>query len=209
MIIKQKKYRKILKVGCNQEGIGKAVKIINQGGIIIFPTDTVYGIGCNPYNKESVNKIYNIKSRNTSKPFPVLVYSKEIAEKIAFFDEFSKKIVEKFWPGPLTIILKLTDENLKKSLNVVDKIALRVPNHKCTLDLLKKCNFLVGTSANISGQISFTNPDECLKNMQNYDIFVDGGTITSKGESTIIEIENEKIKIIRKGSISQEEIFGL
>ncbi len=194
---------------CNLEGIKKAVEIINQGGVIIFPTDTVYGIGCNPYNKKSVEKIYDIKSRNISKPFPILAYSKEIAEKIAFFDEYSKKIVEQFWPGPLTIILKLTDENLKKSLNVVDKIAIRVPNHKCTLDILKKCNFLVGTSANISGQLSSTNPDECLKNMQNYDIFVDGGMITSKAESTIIEIENKKIKIIRKGSISKEEIFGL
>jgi L-threonylcarbamoyladenylate synthase len=196
-------------VDCNLEGIKKAVEIINQGGVIIFPTDTVYGIGCNPYNKKSVEKIYDIKSRNISKPFPILAYSKEIAEKIAFFDEYSKKIVEQFWPGPLTIILKLTDENLKKSLNVVDKIAIRVPNHKCTLDLLKKCNFLVGTSANISGQLSSTNPDECLKNMQNYDIFVDGGMITSKAESTIIEIENKKIKIIRKGSISKEEILGL
>ena len=209
MIIKQKIRERILKVNCNKEGIEKAAKIINQGGIAIFPTDTVYGIGCNPYNKESVKRIYEIKSREFSKPFPILAYSKKIVEKIAFFDEFSKKIAEKFWPGPLTIILKSFDENLKKSLNVTGKIAIRVPNHKCTLELLKKCNFLVGTSANISGQSSFTNPDECFKNIQNYDIFVDGGTITSKAESTIIEIENEKIKIIREGSLSQEEIFRL
>ena len=153
--------------------------------------------------------IYEIKSRNILKPFPVLVYSKDIAERLAFFDEFTKKIVERFWPGPLTIILKLTDKNLKISLNVADKIAIRVPNHRCTLELLKKCNFLVGTSANISGHSSFTNPDECIKNIQKYDIFVDGGVITSKAESTIIEIENEQIKIIREGSLSQEEIWGL
>jgi L-threonylcarbamoyladenylate synthase len=198
-----------LKVNCDKEGIEKASQIINQGGIAIFPTDTVYGIGCNPYNRDAVKKIYEIKSRDISKPFPVLVYSKEIAEKIAFFDEFTKKIVEKFWPGTLTIILKLTDAELKKSLNVTDKIAVRVPNHKCTLELLKKCNFLVGTSANISGQSSFTNPDECFKNIQKYDVFVDGGIITSKTESTIIEIENEKIKIIREGSLSYEEISEL
>ena len=209
MIIKQKRIEGILKVSCDKEGIEKASQIINQGGIAIFPTDTVYGIGCNPYNKDSVRKIYEIKSRNTSKPFPVLVYSKEIAEKIAFFDEFTKKIVEKFWPGTLTIILKLTDENLKRSLNVTDKIAIRVPDHKCTLELLKKCNFLVGTSANISGHSSFTNPDECFNNIQKYDIFVDGGIIASKAESTIIEIENKKIKIIREGSLSYEEILGL
>ncbi len=208
MIIKQKRIEWILKVNCDKEGIEKASQIINQGGIAIFPTDTVYGIGCNPYNKDSVRKIYEIKSRDISKPFPVLVYSKEIAEKIVFFDEFTKKIVEKFWPGTLTIILKLTDAKLKKSLNITDKIAVRVPDHKCTLELLKKCNFLVGTSANISGHSSFTNPDECFNNIQKYDIFVDGGMITSKTESTIIEIENEEIKIIREGSLSYEEISG-
>ncbi len=209
MVIKQKRIERMLKVTCNKEGIEKASKIINQGGIVVFPTDTVYGIGCDPYNKDSVRKIYEIKSRKISKPFPVLVYSKDIAERIAFFDEFTKKIVERFWPGPLTIILKLTDENLKESLNVTDKIAIRVPNHKCTLELLKKCNFLVGTSANISGHSSFTNPDECFNNFRKYDIFVDGGIITSKSESTIIEIENEEIKIIREGSLSHEEILGL
>ena len=199
----------MLKVNCDKEGIEKASQIINQGGIAVFPTDTVYGIGCNPYNKDSVRKIYEIKSRDILKPFPVLVYSKEIAEKIAFFDEFAKKIVKRFWPGPLTIILKLTDKNLKISLNVADKIAIRVPNHRCTLELLKKCNFLVGTSANISGHSSFTNPDECFNNIRKYDVFVDGGIITSKAESTIIEIENEEIKIIREGSLSYEEILGL
>jgi len=209
MIIKQKMIEYVLKVSCDKKGIENASQIINQGGIAIFPTDTVYGIGCNPYNKDSVKKIYEIKSRDISKPFPVLVYSKDIAEKIVFIDEFTKKIVERFWPGSLTIILKLTDENLKRSLNVTDKIAIRVPNHKCTLELLKKCNFLVGTSANISGQSSFTNPDECIKNIQNYDIFVDGGVIDSTAESTIIEIEDEKIKIIREGTLSYEEILGL
>ena len=209
MVIKQKRIEMLLKVTCDKEGIEKASQIINQGGIVVFPTDTVYGIGCDPYNKDSVRKIYEIKSRKISKPFPVLVYSKDIAERIAFFDEFTKKIVERFWPGPLTVILKLTDENLKESLNITDKIAIRVPNHKCTLELLKKCNFLVGTSANISGHSSFTNPDECFNNFRKYDVFVDGGIITSKSESTIIEIENEEIKIIREGSLSHEEILGL
>jgi len=198
-----------LKVNCDEGGIEKASQIINQGGIAVFPTDTVYGIGCNPYNKNSVRKIYEIKSRNILNPFPVLVYSKDIAKRIVFFDKIAEKIVERFWPGPLTIILKLTDENLKKSLNLTDKIAVRVPNHKCTLELLKKCNFLVGTSANISGHSSFTNPDECFKNIQKYDVFVDGGIISSKAESTIIEIENEEIKIIREGSLSHEEVLRL
>jgi len=207
MIIKEKNDDDVLKVSCNKEGIEKASEIISQGGIVIFPTDTVYGIGCNPYNKESVEKIYKIKSRDIMKSLPVLTYSIDTAEKIVEFDQFTKKIVKKFWPGPLTVILKVTDKKIKESLNLENKIAIRVPDHKCTLELLKKCNFLVGTSANISGDVSYTNPEECLKNLENYDIFVDGGIITSKGESTIIEIENEQIKIIREGSLTEDEIL--
>jgi L-threonylcarbamoyladenylate synthase len=111
MIIKQKIIDQTLKVNCDKEGIEKASQIINQGGIAIFPTDTVYGIGCDPYNKKSVEKIYEIKSRDIKKLVPVLAHSKETAAKICHIDEFTEKIVEKFWPGPLTIILKLIDEN--------------------------------------------------------------------------------------------------
>ena len=207
MIIKEKKDDNVLKVNCNKEGIEKASEIINDGGIVIFPTDTVYGIGCNPYNKEAVEKIYKIKSRDIKKSVPVLTYSIETAKKIVEFDQFTEKIVEKFWPGPLTVILKVKDKKIKESLNLENKIAIRVPDHKCTLELLKKCNFLVGTSANISGNLPYTDPKECLKNLENYDIFVDGGIITSKGESTIIEIENEQIKIIREGSLTEDEIL--
>ena len=195
-----------MKVNCNDEGIIKSVEIIENGGVIIFPTDTVYGIGCNPYDANAVKKIYEIKSREKIKSLPVLASSIEIVKQISIIDEFTEKIIKKYWPGPLTLILKLKDKNLKESLNLEDKIAVRIPNSVCTLKLLNKCNLLVGTSANVSGDSSFTDPQECMKNVKNYDIFVDGGTITSKGESTIIEIENEKIHVIREGALKKEDI---
>ena len=195
-----------MKVNCNDEGIRKSVKIIENSGVIIFPTDTVYGIGCNPYDTNAVKKIYEIKSREKIKSLPVLASSIEIVKQISIIDEFTEKIIKKYWPGPLTLILKLKDKNLKESLNLEDKIAVRIPNSVCTLKLLNKCNLLVGTSANVSGDSSFTDPQECMKNVKNYDIFVDGGTITSKGESTIIEIENEKIHVIREGALKKEDI---
>jgi L-threonylcarbamoyladenylate synthase len=195
-----------LKLDCNEEGIMKTSQIIKEGGIAIFPTDTVYGIGCNPYNVNSVKKIYKIKSRSEVKPLPVLVYSLDIVKQITSIDKFTEKIIKKYWPGPLTLILKLTDEKLKKSLNLENKIAVRIPDSKCTLKLLEKCGLLVGTSANISGNSSYTDPDECLKNIKNYDVFLNGGTITSKGESTIIEIQNDGIKIIREGALKMEDI---
>jgi len=196
-----------LKVNCNDEGIEKTFQVIKNGGIVIFPTDTVYGIGCNPYNANAVEKIYEIKSREKIKSLPVLAYSLDTVKEIARIDTFTEKIIKKYWPGPLTLILELTDEKLKKSLKLDNKIAVRIPDSKCTLKLLKKCGLLVGTSANISGNPSSTDPQECLKNIINYDVFLNGGTITSKGESTIIEIENEEIKIIRKGVLKKEEIM--
>jgi L-threonylcarbamoyladenylate synthase len=196
-----------LKVDCDKEGIEKTFQVIKKGGIVVFPTDTVYGIGCNPYNTNAVEKIYEIKSREKIKSLPVLAYSLDTVKEIARIDTFTEKIIKKYWPGPLTLILELTDKKLKKSLNLDNKIAVRIPDSKCTLKLLEKCGLLVGTSANISGSPPSTDPKECLKNITNYDVFLNGGTITSKGESTIIEIENEEIKIIRKGVLKKEEIM--
>ena len=195
-----------MKVDCDEKGIEKTWQVIKKGGITIFPTDTVYGIGCNPYNINAVKKIYEIKSRDKIKSLPVLAYSLDIVKEITCIDPFTEKIIKKYWPGPLTLILKLTDEKLKKSLKLENKIAVRIPDSKCTLKLLEKCGLLVGTSANISGDLSYTDPDECLKNIKNYDVFLNGGTITSKGESTIIEIENDEIKIIREGALKMEDI---
>jgi len=195
-----------MKMDCNEKGIEKTWQVIKKGGIAIFPTDTVYGIGCNPYNINAVKKIYEIKSREKIKSLPVLAYSLDIVKEITCIDSFTEKIIKKYWPGPLTLILKLTDKKLKKSLKLDKKIAVRIPDSKCTLKLLEKCGLLVGTSANISGNSAYTNPDECIKNIKNYDIFLNGGRITSKGESTIIEIENEKIKMIREGVLKIKDI---
>ena len=196
-----------MKVNCNEEGIKKTSQVIDEGGIVVFPTDTVYGIGCNPYNENAVKKIYKIKSRDKVKSLPVLAYSIDIVKKIVIMDEFTEKIVKKNWPGPLTLILEVTDQKLKKALNLQNKIAVRIPESKCTLKLLEKCELVVGTSANISGNSPFTDPDDCIKNIKNYDLFLNGGTITSRGESTIIEIEDEKIKIIREGALKIEDII--
>jgi L-threonylcarbamoyladenylate synthase len=199
---------KTLKVYCDSEGIKNAVRTIKNGGIVVFPTDTVYGVGCDPYNEDAVKSIYKIKKREPKKLFPILGYSEKDLSKIAFFDEKAIKIAKKFWPGQLTMVLKIKDEKLKRSLNVDKKIAVRVPNNHCILSILEKCRIIVGTSANQSGKQSFMNPNECMKQFSGYDLFVDGGVISSKGESTVMEIDND-ITILREGIISKKEIMNL
>ncbi len=196
----------MLKVSCDTKGIEIAVKTLQNGGVVVFPTDTVYGIGCDPYNVDAIKTIYKIKKRDDSKLFPVLGYSREELEKIVEFDDKSKKIAAKFWPGQVTLILKIKDEKIKKSLNLEEKIAVRIPKNRCIMYLLKNCKLLVGTSANISGTSSFKDPNECRNNITGYDVFMDDGIIQSSGESTVVEIDDE-INILREGVVSKELIL--
>ena len=204
MVIKPQTHHILLKVGCDEAGIAEAAKIIREGGIAVFPTDTVYGIGCDPYNAEAAKRVYRIKSRDMSKPFPVLVQSTDVARQIAEFDDMSERLAEKFWPGQLTILLKLKDQNLKEPLGLADRIALRVPDSDCMLRLLERCRCVIGTSANVSGQPAFADPEKGIGSVDGYDVFVDGGRIESAGESTIVEVADGRINIVREGHLSAE-----
>lgn len=191
---------------CDDTGIKAAHDIIQKGGIVVFPTDTVYGIGCDPRNQDAVNKIYKIKGREKIKHLPVLAYSKSDIENIVFFDEISRKIADKFWPGPVTLILKVKDKKIEETLGLKGKIAVRVPDNSCVLALLEKCRLLVGTSANFSGQSSFGDSKEIANKFSGYDALLDGGQITNSCESTIIEVVDNELKIVREGKIKLESL---
>jgi len=192
-------------VNCDPSGIRLAVTTIKNGGLVVFPTDTVYGLGCDPRNPKAVQFIFRIKKRK-SKHLPVLGYSKEEILKIAVFDDMSIKIANRFWPGQVTLVLKLKDDEIKKSMNLDDKIAVRVPNHPCTLSLLKECKLLVGTSANFSGLPAFSDSKKVLESFSGYDVFLDGGIISNTVESTIVEVVDGKLKILRQGNVTKKEL---
>ncbi len=118
----------------------------------------------------------------------------------------SIKIANRFWPGQVTLVLKLKDNEIKKSMGLDDKIAVRVPNHPCVLSLLKECRLLVGTSANFSGLPAFSDPKKVLASFSGYDVFLDGGTISNSAESTIVEVVDGKLKILRQGNVTKKEL---
>ncbi len=196
-------------VFCDQKGITAAFEAVRNGGIVVFPTDTVYGIGCDPFNEKAVKTIYTIKGRKGTKQLPVLGSSISDMSKIAVFDELSTRFASKFWPGPLTLILPVKEEKIAKSLGLDKKIAVRIPNHPCVLELLKKCKFLVGTSANPSGQRPAASVAEIIEKLEGYDILLDGGSIPNPVESTIVEVAGGRPRVVRKGKISKEEILAL
>lgn len=186
-----------------------ASNVVKKGGIVIFPTDTVYGIGCDPFNDKAVRRIYRIKGREDSKQLPVLGFSIYEISKIAIFDKLSERFAVRFWPGPLTLILDVKEEKIAKSLGLDKKIAVRVPSHPCISKLLKECKLLVGTSANLSGQLSAADSKEIIGKLEGYDILLDGGRISNPVESTIVEVSGNKFRMIREGKISEKELLAL
>ena len=193
-------------VTCEPSGIKLAATTIKNGGLVVFPTDTVYGLGCDPRNPKAVQSIFRIKKGNESKHLPVLGYSKEEISKIAVFDDISIKIANRFWPGQVTLVLKIKDDEIKNSMNLDDKIAVRVPDHPCALSLLKECKLLVGTSANFSGLPAFSDSKKVLESFSGYDVFLDGGVISNTVESTIVEVVGGKLKILRQGNVTKKEL---
>jgi L-threonylcarbamoyladenylate synthase len=195
-------------VNCDKNGINEIVNAYENGQIIVYPTDTVYGIGCDPFNKDSISKIYDLKKREGNKRFPILGFSKEELEKIVEFNIDAEKISEKFWPGQVTLLLPIRKEMAEK-INNNGKLAVRVPNNECVLAILEKCKLIIGTSANISGQESILDSNECKTKIPGIDVLVNGGKITSLGESTIIDFIDDQVKVIREGSISKDEIENI
>lgn len=182
--------------------------MIKKGGVIVYPTDTVYGIGGNPFLEDVVIRIKNIKQRE-EKAMPILISSLEKAKEIAYFNDLSLKIANTFWPGPLTIVLKTKVKFSPHLTGGRDSIGLRIPNHELALKIIEASGgALIGTSANISGRppaISIEDLDEKIRS--SVDLIIDGGKCYLGKPSTVIEVIDAKIKIIRIGAIGIDEFI--
>jgi len=198
----------VIKLSCNDENITIAADQIKKGKVVVYPTDTVYGIGCDPYNDSAVDMIFKIKGRMEGKPLPILCSSIKHAQRIAKLSEHAVKLAKQFWPGTLTLIAELIDHKISESVTAgTNTIGVRVPNHQCALQLIDKCGgILVGTSANKSGYNSAKSATEVLETLQGFDILLDGGSTPVGVESTVIDVSSANIAFIREGSIRRERI---
>lgn len=181
--------------------LNKAIEILKNGGVIIFPTDTVYGFLADAGNKKAVEKIFKIKKRPKTKPLAVFVKDIKMAKKLAEISAEQKKILKKYWPGKFTFVLKR-----KPDINFygMDKntIALRIPKYKLLNDLLEKINKpLVQTSVNISGK----PPMAKIIKIKNFfrpkagiSLVIDVGDLLKFKPSAIMDLTKNKIKFLRK-----------
>jgi L-threonylcarbamoyladenylate synthase len=187
----------------------KCASIVKHGGVVIFPTDTIYGIGCDPYNDAAVKRIFRIKGRDEKKPLPVLAYSAQDAEKLIALGRTGMALAKKYWPGALTIVAPITDNRISPMVTAGSmNLAARVPANRCVLLLLKHCKYLVGTSANLSGQKSLKSVKEVLgSGLAGFDALLDGGAVEKGVESTIVDVAGATPKVVREGAIKAEEIY--
>lgn len=189
--------------------IKEAANIIKKGGLVAFPTETVYGLGANGLDKKAVKKIFLVKGRPQDNP--LILHISEIKQMHSLVNEIpnnAKKLIKKFWPGPLTIILKKTKIVPGMVTCGLDAVAIRMPDNKIALELIKYAGVpIAAPSANISGRPSPTNAKHVAEDlMDNIDMLIDGGNTTIGIESTVIDLTQNPPVILRPGKITQKQI---
>jgi len=193
----------------SKENLVEAVEIISNGGVIIYPTETTYGIGCDAFNQTAVNKIYEIKARPKDKPVLVLVDSVAMARKYWQWNEYLEVLTDKYWPGALTIRALANEAGKKLAQGVVDVddiIAIRFSAHPVARKLVELLGRpLVSTSANIYGDKEIYDGKILQQTFSNRlakpDALVDCGVLPFNLPSTLIDVTGDELKILRQGEV--------
>ena len=190
-----------------KQDIEKVISDLNSGKVVAIKTDTVYGLVCDANN---VAKIYKIKRRDKKKPLAIFIKNIDEVKKYVLNSELSTELVnimEKYWPGPLTIIFKKRNNVFEHLTEGTNTIGIRIPNDEFLLDILNKVDFpLAQTSCNISGENEYKDALEIENKLGNeIDLIIDGGEISNSKASTIIMTYNNNIEVIREGTIKINE----
>ena len=186
-----------------------AADVIKQGGLVLFPTETVYGIGANGLNEKSVKKIFEAKGRESDNPLILHVCDFEMVKGIVKdISELEYKLMDAFWPGPFTIILKKKDIVPNVVTGGLDTVAVRMPSNRIANSLIKCANTpIAAPSANISGRPSGTALEDILEELgTKMDCIIDGGKCEVGIESTVVKVEDGIVRILRPGKITKEQI---
>ena len=190
--------------------LSKALKALNEGRIVVYPTDTLYAMGSDVFNELAVKNIFKIKKRPFNIPIPIAVSNIDDIENIAYLNDNARKLIDYFLPGGLTIILnkkKCIPDIVTSNLN---KIAIRIPKNDVALELLSNSGPLTVTSANVHGLKTPENIEDIKMHLNdsNIAIYMDYGNLFGK-PSTIVDVSSNSLKIIREGIISKKEISAV
>ncbi len=186
-----------------------AVDIIKKGGVIAYPTETVYGLGANIYNMTAVNRIYTLKGREQQKALIVIVDSIErLKDLVTHVSEPAFLLINHFWPGPLTMVFSARESVPKFITGGGKTIAIRIPNNPICLELIKASEVpLTSTSANLAGGKNPTTAREVAETFGTpLDLIIDGGPSPSNISSTVLDVTQKEVHLVRQGAITIEMI---
>ena len=184
----------------DKKKIAIAAKVVREGGLVVFPTETVYGIAANLLDGKAVERLYRVKARPEGKPFTVHISDlKMIRDMGCVITGTAEKLMAEFWPGPLTIILKS---------HKGEKIGFRMPADKTALELIRASGVpVVAPSANLSGRSAPTTAEEAMADLEGkIDIVIDGGRTEVGLESTVVDLTVNPFKVLRAGAIKEDEL---
>jgi L-threonylcarbamoyladenylate synthase len=194
------------------EEITGAVAALRRGAVIVFPTETLYGLGADALNSTAVEQVFQLKGRDPSNPIPVLVADQEmLLTLVTDIPKTAKALMNHFWPGPLTLVLPARRGIPRRLVNSTGGIGVRVSSQPIATQLVLALGRPVtATSANPSGKEPARNIAEAKKYFAGrIEIFVDGGALTAKTGSTVIEVIENSVTIIRKGQINSSELRNI
>jgi L-threonylcarbamoyladenylate synthase len=192
----------------NNEVIKAAAFLLREGGVVVYPTETVYGLGCIPSDPDAAQRICEIKQR-ADKPLPLICSDIEAVKKIVKMNTAAEKLAAKFWPGPLTMVLPAKVKYNKWVTHGATTLGLRVTEHPVAQKLAKYAGgVIVSTSANISGDEPAKSAKEAREIFGNkVDIIIDGGSSPRSESSTVVDLSGDEVRLLRKGPISGDQIM--
>lgn len=194
-----------------ENSVTQAAQMILNRGVIVYPTETVYGLGANALDSKAVERVYQVKSRPKSNPILVLIPGLDVMDELVLgVPEVAVSLMTKFWPGPLTIVFKASPIVSPILTARSGKIGLRLSSDEFCRELLSICRIpITSTSANLSGDPSPNSIGVISKRVLNsVDLIVDAGELATKVPSTVVDVTHGKVELLREGAIEFKEILG-
>jgi L-threonylcarbamoyladenylate synthase len=195
-------------VGITVDTIKEAAKLVLAGRLVAYPTDTVYGLGCNPFSSDAVDRLVKAKER-VKGSLPILVSSIGEAERIGEMNGIAAAFASKFWPGPLTLVVRSRSNLPEIVTSGSSLVGLRIPNHEIARRLIHESDgAIIGTSANISGHPSLSTAEEVFRELEGrIDLVLNGGSATVGRESTVVRVLGDEVTVLREAAISRDDIL--
>jgi L-threonylcarbamoyladenylate synthase len=193
----------------HRDAIQEAAKLIRIGRVIALPTDTLYGLGCNPFSADAVARVFEVKGRAADQPLPLIASdAAQVASELGVMSGAGRRLAERFWPGPLTLVLIAPATLAREVTGGTGTVGVRVPDNVVARAICEATGYpITATSANVSGEPPTDDPDIVEQSLgSRIDLLIDAGQTPGGAPSTIVDVSGSSVRLVRDGAISWKDI---